>query len=276
MSGRTLLIDGDMIVHRSCIAVEKDTRFLDRYHILFSDFESAWGVLQDTLFELCDQAGTEDVVFALSDPDPEANFRRQFVDGDYKSHRKGSRKPLAYWSVIEEIERKYPIERWDTLEADDVLGILQTRAAPETTIIWSLDKDLKQIPGLHLRDDEVIEIIEEEADRFHLFQTLCGDITDGYAGCPGVGEETARKALASGKKLWPTQHVLKSGKNKGQEVTRWEEVPAETPWKTVLSYYRKAGLSPQYAIQQARLARILRADDYVNGEVVPWTPKKSS
>ncbi len=270
MTDKTLLIDGDMIVHRSCIAVEKDTRFLDRYHLLFSDVEDAWGVFMETLGELTDSAGTADVLFCFSD---DVNWRKEIIDPEYKSNRKDTRKPLAYWALIEEVEKKYPTERWPMLEADDVLGILQTRS-PEDTIIWSLDKDLKQIPGFHLRDEEVIEITPEEADFFHMYQTLAGDITDGYSGCPGVGGTVAERALRSGMKLWPYEHTIQRGKRKGEVETRWEEIPAETPWKIVLSYYRKAGLSPQDALHQARLARILRTDDYVNEEVVPWKPRK--
>ncbi|MBN9138636.1 MAG: hypothetical protein J0I92_21640 [Phyllobacterium sp.] len=261
-----------MIVHRSTVAVEKDTRFLDRYHILFSDFEDAWGVMQSTLADLTDIAGTDDVVFVFSDPD--LNWRKELVDPDYKSNRKGSRKPLAYWSVIEEIEKQYETARAPMLEADDLLGIMQTKAAPGETCIWSLDKDLKQIPGLHVRDDELVEITVEEGDNFHLFQTLAGDTTDGYDGCPGVGKEVAKRVLASGMKLWPEQHELKRGPRKGEIETRWVEMPAETPWKTVLSYYRKADLPPAEALRQARLAKILRAEDYVNGEIKLWTPPK--
>lgn len=267
-----LLLDGDMIVHRSTVAVEKDTRFLDRYHILFSDFNDAWGVLQSYLADLTDAAGTDDVVFCFSDP--EVNWRKALVDDTYKASRVSSRKPLAYWAVVEEIERLYPFERRPMLEGDDVLGILQTSAESGSTIIWSLDKDLKQIPGLHLRDDEVVEITREEGDRFHLFQTLAGDVTDGYSGCPGVGKEVAQRALASGMKLWPVEHEIKRGPRKGETETRWEEVPSETPWKTVLSHYRKAGLRPADAKQQARLARILRAEDYPNGEIKLWEPLK--
>lgn len=267
-----LLIDGDMIVHRSTVVVEKDTRFLDRYHILFSDFNDAWGVLQDTLSDITDAAGTDDVVFYFSDP--ELNWRKELVDPDYKSNRKGTRKPLAYWSVVEEIERLYPTDRRPMLEADDLLGIAQTCGLHGETCIWSLDKDLKQVPGLHLRDDEIIEITKEEADRFHLFQTLAGDVTDGYSGCPGVGKEVARRALESGMKLWPVERELQRGPRKGEIETRWEEIPAETPWKTVLSHYRKAGLKPAEALRQARLAKILRAEDYENGVIKLWVPEK--
>jgi hypothetical protein len=265
-----LLIDGDMIVHRSSVAVEKDTRFLDRYHILFSDFNDAWGVLQGTLADLTDCANTDDVCFVFSDP--ERNWRKELVDPTYKADRATSRKPLAYWAVREEIERQYESCWEPMLEADDLLGIMQTRAAWGETCIWSLDKDLKQIPGYHLRDDEVIGITKEQGDEFHLFQTLAGDVTDGYPGCPGVGNERALKALRSGMKLWPVEKTLKRGPRAGQVETVWEEVPSETPWKIVLSHYRKAGLKPAEALRQARLAKILRAEDYVNGEIILWKP----
>lgn len=162
-----LLIDGDMLVHRSTAAVEKDTRFLDRYHILFSDFETALNVFEETLGELLDSSGCDDPVFAFSDPVPENNFRRQLVGDDYKSNRAGSRKPLAYWDLKAHCEREYACLETPTLEADDVIGINAT-LYPDTYVIWSLDKDLRQIPGKHLRDDEVITVSEADGYRFFL------------------------------------------------------------------------------------------------------------
>lgn len=266
----TLLLDGDMIVHRSCVAVEKDTRFDDRYHILFSSFDDAWALLQDTLSELTDLAGTDDVVFCLSDP--EANWRKTLVDPTYKSHRAGSRKPLAYWSVIEQIKSSYEWSMMPTLEADDVLGILMTMGQYDEPILWSLDKDLKQIPGLHLVEDAVVEITPEQGHWFHMYQTLVGDTADGYPGCPGVGKEIAARALNSGMKLVPYEHTLKSGKNKGNIETRWNEVPADNLWEIVVSYYEKAGLTEQDALHQARISQILQANSFDNGEIKLWNP----
>lgn len=266
MNPEVLLIDGDMIVHRSCCAVEKDTRFEDRYHILYSDAEEAWGVLMDTLSELTEIAGTSDVLFAFSD---KGNWRRS-VDPTYKAHRKDGRKPLAYWAVVDRIKDAFEFEVIPNLEADDILGIRQTGS----TAIWSLDKDLKQIPGMHLRDDEIVLVSPEEADRFHLLQALMGDKTDGYDGCPGVGAVVADRALSSGMKLIPQSHVLLSGKRKGQVETHWEEQPADNPWDIVVSYYERAGLTEDDALRNARMAKILRHTDYDNGEVKLWTPKQ--
>ncbi len=266
---KTLLIDGDMLVHRSTVAVEKDTRFLDRYHILFSDAESAWNVLMETLGELQNSADTTDVLVTFSDPDE--NFRKGLVGGDYKSHRAGSRKPLAYWETRKRVEENFPTVEYPTLEADDVMGILMTRH-PGEYILWSLDKDLKQIPGFHLVDDEVIKRPLSACDEFFYLQVLAGDVTDGYSGCPGVGVAGAERTLRDGNKLVSFPHELKSGKRKGEVETRWAEVPADTPWETVVSLYEKAGLGEKEALLNARMARILRDEDYVNGEIVLWTP----
>jgi 5'-3' exonuclease len=264
-----LLIDGDMIVHRSTVAVEKDTRFLDRYHILFSDAEAAWNVVVETMGELQEAAGTADVVVTFSDP--ERNFRKSLVGDDYKSNRAGSRKPLAYWET-----RKRCEETWDTLmypelEADDTMGILMTRH-PGEYILWSLDKDLKQIPGKHLVDDEVITRDLASCDRFFYQQVLSGDTTDGYTGCPGIGAERAAQFLAQGVEVYEVEHILKSGPRKGQKTTKWEDRPAASPWDTVMSLYTRAGLTEDDALLNARMAKILRNEDYVNGKVVLWTP----
>ena len=81
-----------------------------------------------------------------------------------------------------------------TLEADDLLGIKATKEA--YCIIISEDKDLKTIPAMVFnpaKDTQVTNISQWEADYNHMMQTLTGDQTDGYAGCPSVGPKTAQK-----------------------------------------------------------------------------------
>lgn len=269
---RILLVDGDMLVHRSTVAVEKDTRFLDRYHILFSDADSAWNVLEETLGELQNIAETDEVLFTFSDPD--ANFRKEFTGGEYKSNRAGSRKPLAYWETRKRCEDTFASLMVPTLEADDVMGISMTGDCPVGEfVLWSLDKDLKQIPGLHIADAEVIERKIEDCDLFFYQQVLAGDVTDGYTGCPGVGNETAKKFLENNLKLVPEKHVLTRGPRKGSTEIRWVEAEAENHWETVLSLYHKAELTEEDAVHNARMARILRTEDYKNGKVIPWEPK---
>ncbi len=234
-----LLIDADIVVYQACAVVEKEVQWDEDMFTLHSSLEDAKAVFYDVFKELTLQAGTDDVLFCFSDS---SNWRKK-LDATYKAHRKSSRKPLAYSALVEYIRSRYSSAIYKNLEADDVLGIEATSNPDD--IIWSLDKDLKQIPGKHLIDDEIVEITGEEAVRFHLYQTLVGDTADGYKGCPGVGDKTAEKLLS-----------------------------ADPSWETVVKAYTKAGLSEDDALLQARLAYILRKDDYSlkTHEVTLWTP----
>ena len=120
----------------------------------------------------------------------------------------------------------------DKLEADDLLGILGSSDA--NTVIWSADKDLLTIPAYHLIDGRVVEIDKEEADYHFYVQSLTGDATDNYKGCPTVGAVKAERIL--------NQHGAS--------------------WETVVSTFEKHGLSEEVAIENARLARILRDGEY--------------
>lgn len=257
-----------MLVFNATVSVEKDVCFDDRYHILFSDFESAWGVMMSHLFELQEMAGTEDVAMFFSD---KHNWRKD-LDPTYKAHRKTSRKPLAYHDVVDEVAKRFETIVMPGLEADDALGIYQTQHSG--TAIWSNDKDLKQVPGLHLGDDGFYEITEAEGHRFHMYQTLVGDTADGYPGCPGVGDTRANATLNGPIRYVPIKHVLKTGKNKGQEAIKWEEVPADDLWDAVVSLYEKMGFTEDDALLQARLSRMLTKNDITpSGEVILWTPR---
>jgi len=142
--------------------------------------------------------------------------------------------------------RQYCIDNYSAvimegLEADDVLGILATTPNNnDERIVVSIDKDLLQIPSKISRDGKTFdEISEDEANYWHMMQTLCGDATDGYSGCPKVGVKTAQKIL-------------------GDNIN----VPLLDLWQRVLAAYAKVGYSTDEALQQARVAKILRYNDY--------------
>ena len=93
-----------------------------------------------------------------------------------------------------------------------------------------------------------------------MMQTLTGDATDGYVGVPGCGPKTAEKIL---------QKALDEG-------TPWANPKQlrEIYWKHVIAAYDKAGFGEEEALVQARVARILRAEDYddIQKKVILWTP----
>jgi DNA polymerase-1 len=137
------------------------------------------------------------------------------------------------------------------------MGVLATH--PKTVresqpIIISQDKDMQTIPTQVWRQGELMTISEAQADYYHMFQTLVGDTSDGYKGCPGVGKVKAEKLLA---------------------IT--DEAPEGASawmWNAVAHAYAKSGLTEQDALTQARLARILRWQDWdnVKKEPILWSP----
>lgn len=237
---RTLLIDGDIIVYRYASTVEQEVDWGDDVWSLWSDAKEAKQLILQYLEHLVEMTAADDFIFCFSDKD---NFRKTILP-TYKFNRKGKRKPVCYKGVKSWIESEYESITLPNLEGDDVMGILATSGKYEETVIVSEDKDMKTIPGLLWRNAELEDISEEDADYFHLYQTLVGDTTDGYSGLKGVGDKKATALL-------------------------------ETPtWETVVTAYEKAGYTEEDALVQARVARILRASDYnaKKQEPILWTP----
>ena len=238
----TLLIDGDTLVYEACFAVETPIHWGNDWWTLHADAAEAKQKIDAEVVELVEKLDAGGYKVCLSHPE---NFRKT-IDPTYKSNRT-SRKPICYGEVKAYVKEAWDAVMWPNIEADDCMGILAT-ADPENTIIVSIDKDMRGVPArvYNYRKPElgVVSISEAEADRFHLIQTLTGDTVDGYSGCPGIGPKRA-EAIADG------------------------------GWEAVVEAYAKAGLGEEFAITQARLARILRSGEYIKktGRIKRyWTP----
>ena len=238
---RTLLIDGDIVAYRYSSTVEQEVDWGDDVWSLWADAKEAKQLILQYLDHLVEATAADDFVFTFSDKD---NFRKTIYP-DYKSNRKGKRKPTCYKGIKTWIEAEYESIQIPNLEGDDVMGILATSGQYEETVIVSEDKDMKTIPGLLWRAAEMEDISEEYADYYHLYQTLVGDATDGYKGCKGIGDKRATDILSK-----------------------------DPTWEAVVKAYEKAGQTEEEALVQARLARILRASDYntQTKEPILWTP----
>ena len=233
---RTLLIDGDILIYKIATLNEEPTHWGEGLWTLHCDENICKAEVDDQLQQLKENLEADNFIIALTD---KSNFRKDILPS-YKDNRKQKRKPLAL-----PLLRQYCIDNYEAvimegLEADDVLGILATEPTNEERIIVSIDKDLLQIPGKVSRDGKTYEeISEDEANYWHMMQTLTGDSTDGYSGCPRVGVKTAQKILGD--------HI---------------QVPLLDLWMRVLAAYAKVGYSTDEALAQARVARILRHNDY--------------
>ena len=242
----SILIDADFSVYKSCASSEDEIDFGDDVILVTSRFSEAYKRVEREIKSIRECLGNvDDVVLFFSSPN---NFRKKIYP-DYKGHR-NRKKPCGYKRVINKLRESYEVVMMPTLEADDALGIWQTRE-PGEHIIASPDKDMRQIPGkLFDLKEEVVTIEPEEARRWHYLQTMAGDCTDGYSGIPGVGMKRASILLD-------------------------EE---GCSWQTVLNAYKDKGLTEEDALMNARLARILQHSDYDYGkeQPIPWTPPAAS
>ena len=185
--------------------------------------------------------GAYKVTMCLSSHD---NFRKVLYPL-YKANRIATPKPKLYPEVREYTEQNYEYECWDTLEADDVLGCLAT--SMENTVVCSIDKDMSTIRDTifyNFKKDTFEHTTPESAKFAHLYQTLIGDSTDNYRGCPGIGPVKAKKAL-----------------------------DMECSWDNVVSLYESKGLTEVDALLQARVAKILTTELWSpETGVILWNP----
>lgn len=216
----------------------------------------------DRLLEgIKDAIQPDHIIMALSDSTPETRFRNKVLP-TYKVNRKATRRPVVYKPLRAWVHETFETFERPGLEGDDVLGILATRKGEGERIVVSIDKDLKTIPGKLFNygrpEEGIVTVTEDEANYYHLYQTLTGDSTDGYPGCPGVGPVGAKKILDP---FWVTA-----------EGERWFD--EDLAWSAVEKAFRKAGLSEDVALVNAQVARILRAEDYDFPKKKPilWTP----
>jgi 5'-3' exonuclease len=113
----------------------------------------------------------------------------------------------AHDPIHREAVKEFLITEWgasvtDGYEADDALGINQT----EDTIICSIDKDLKMIPGKHyswpilrkgvvIREAKISSVTELEGLKAFYTSLYVGDTSDNIIGVRGIGAVKAAKII---------------------------------------------------------------------------------
>lgn len=234
-----LLIDTDILIYTSAAFHEEAKEVEPGYWTWFVDEKKVKRTMKEKLDWYMNHLKGTELHLCLSDV---SNFRRDLA-GTYKGKRSNLRRPILLKKLRQDLIDEGAIV-YPNLEADDVMGILATTW--DDTIIVSIDKDLKTIPGKYFKDTElgIQDISVEQADYYHLYQTLIGDAIDGYGGIKGVGPVAAHKILK------------------------------EPSWEAVMKAFDKAGYTEDYALQQARMARILRASDWDDNLKQPilWRP----
>ncbi len=245
----TILLDGDILAYKHASGSEIATDWGDDIWSLWSDVRQARAQLDADIQLLVKNLKADSIEVALTG---KKNFRQQ-IDPTYKASRRSSRKPMGLPALRQHLVAEWKAIITEPLEADDMLGVWATDKefhSGSRKVIVSTDKDMRTIPcelwNPNKPEQGIQMISQEAADRFHLFQTLVGDSTDGYSGCPTIGPTRANRLLD----LNPT-------------------------WEAVLDAHPIQAINEPQALQQARLARILRVTDYdqATGEIKHWKPK---
>ena len=269
---RTALFDADVLAYRFGYSGVVDLDFGDGDLATLEDPDEAMRKSLLHVEEVTEDCGCDDVILCWSDAAPYNNFRLD-VDCTYKWKRNRNDRPGNYQAVRDGLTDRFESIERPRLEADDVMGILQTAPGNTVvrqqllrggeTIIISVDKDMLQIPGLHYnpvtRKRTLVKKID--GDHLHMLQTIMGDTVDNYDGIPGVGIKGATKYLepAGLDPVLEWECVLRAY----IESNQWPDSHPEHPWE-----------ASEAAITQARLAKILQWPNYnmKTKEVRLWTP----
>lgn len=256
---RVLLVDADVLAYQACAGTEKVICFDDDNCFPLGSLAEALSSFDYRMAFLKTTLKADEAILCFSG-DTGENFRRGIYPA-YKANRLGKPKPVALAAlrntlINERGDAGETVMREPALEADDLLGILSSRLRTDDTetVVVSIDKDLRSIPGLFFNigrpEEGIQEITPEEADRWFMMQTLMGDMTDNYPGCPRFGPATAARALND---VEPTPEAM---------------------WPVVVDAYARAGFGEEYALTMARLARILREGEYDfnTKKVTLWEP----
>lgn len=245
----TALIDGDIVAYKAAARNERKFDFGDGGTAVGLDPDRAREQVFEIIAENTAAAGCDRSVVCLSDPNK--NWRKR-LEPTYKAQRRGE-KPELLMPIKQLMWEEFGSAAIAWLEADDVMGI-RASERPLSYVIVSEDKDMRTIPAQVYNPDKpdlgVIAVSRREADEMHLWQTLVGDATDNYPGCPGIGPKS--------------------------EWVGWmlDEDNALDKWDVVVCAYRSRGLTEDDAIHQARLARICRFTDWdaENRRIRLWNP----
>ncbi len=276
----TLNIDGDLIVYQTCCIFNEDDD-LSRRQIVKYVNKKIDNLMRSSECDLY-------IMFVTTN----TNFRDDLVD-DYKANRDPDDRPVNLtWA------KRWCLENLNThyhkkLEADDLLGIYMN----ENSILWSLDKDLRQIPGRHLDDatQKVVEITEEgvievfnktsssgkvtkkvyfDGTIGFYYQLLIGDDTDYIVGCGMRLPATYKSGAKAGqsyikrKGVGPMAAVkilTKAALSKGKRTL------LESALEAVINEYKKLfqGAWKETLETQANLLFMVRE---IEGEVIKrWT-----
>ena len=227
------LIDTDSLIYKAASVAQEVIEWSEDSVTILVDKDVAIEAFDKYIENILSDTKCKEFLLVISQ---KRTFRYDVLES-YKGNRKPPKYPLELLGVV----RKYVINNYDVhlpedIEADDYC-VAKMYEEPKDWILCHIDKDLNQAIVLHYNYNtkEKYLIEQEEADYVFYKQVLTGDSVDGYRGCPSVGPKKADKIL------------------EGIDLNNEEET-----WDAIVETYESKGLDEDCALQQARVARMLR------------------
>jgi DNA polymerase-1 len=245
------LVDADSIVYKYASIHQDVVQWDSETKTVFTDLAQAKEGFKRHVESILRKTKTTSALLVMS---PTTNFRYKVLD-TYKWNRKPSENPLQLLMPL----KRWVYEAFDTyipcyVEADDYC-VWRMLKEPKKWVLCHIDKDLNQAKGKHYNytTERGYHVTQEEGEYKFYEQTLAGDSSDGYKGCPSIGVKR-------------TATILDPATLKKNKQTRWEAVVAT---------YKSKGLTEADALQQARVARMLTPAEYDGHDSIKlWTPTK--
>jgi DNA polymerase-1 len=176
------LVDADLICYAIGFSTETE-----------EDISKVKYQVDDYIYRRLQALETKDCRLYLTDS--KNNFRLALFP-EYKRNRKDFVKPKWYSEIKQHLIDGWSAEIIERLEADDCIGIDSTQTP--NCIIVSNDKDLDQLPGLHMNMSTFAqyEVTPEQGIKNLYMQWLIGDRIDNVPGIPFVGKIKAERLVA--------------------------------------------------------------------------------
>ena len=244
------LIDSDSLIYKHASINQEVTKWDENTTTVTTNFTKAKRGIKANIEAIMEATDTDDYLMVLS---PKNTFRFDILPS-YKSNRKPPQHALELLTPL----RRYVTDTLQVhtptyVEADDYC-VWRMYEEPSEWVLCHIDKDLNQAVGAHYnyRTLKSYKVKQDEADYMFYLQTLTGDTSDGYKGCPGIGPKKAEKILQP------------------LDLTNEQEV-----WDVILETYADKELTEEDALVQARVARMLRPGEYNGDNVIKlWGSKQ--
>ena len=252
-----IVLDADMVLYDAVFMNERAFPLDHNEIALFNNTQDCFEEYRNQCNKIAERYESEfsDIIHCFTGT---SKFRKDLYP-EYKANRRDKRKPFGYNIVKKDIQSSIPnVHLHDEIEADDLVSIFSSMLTREQFghVIFSGDKDLDQIPGLHgWFNKEDYRITPEEGRHLLWLQTITGDATDNIPGCPGIGKTRA-----------PAYFNFKEA-DMADDMAYWAQ--------TVYCYWKaKVQLPEEAALLNHRLVRLLTEGDYDfnTHQVKLWTP----